>query len=134
MQVRRIEALAVPGREALSVTQHHAAVVRRLYFEMCVIVGHPYHVPPGSTLSCPDDFGLSYRGVFYAGEKTLAVFSYAASGCEALSLSVGPAQVSTLIYSKVALAAQLSLDADLATALGIRADTIHQRTFAPASR
>lgn len=93
---------------------------------MCVIAGHPYHFQSGYATSCPDDFGLTYRGAFYDRKKKIAVFSYAASGCESLSLSVGLNQATTMIFSKAGLAVQPSLDADLATALGIPAGTIHQ--------
>jgi hypothetical protein len=71
---------------------------------------------------------LGFRaGAFYDRDKKIAVFSYAASGCESLSLSVGLNQSTSLIFGKVALAAQPSPDAGLATALGIPADAIHQR-------
>ena len=124
VQVRRTASLS--GRQALSVTERRAAVVRRLYFLMCVIAAHPYHLQSGQAISCPDDFGLSYRGAFYDRKTKIAVFSYAASGCESLSLSVGLNQSASLIFGKVTLAAQPSLDAGLATALGIPADAVHQ--------
>jgi hypothetical protein len=129
MQVRRTVALARPMREILLATERRAPVVRRLFHDMCVIAAHPANLPPGATLSCPDDFGLTYSGVFEAGNKTLATFTYHASGCNALSLSAGPNQASSLIWSKAALAVQPSLDAGLATAFGVRADAIHQYTF-----
>jgi hypothetical protein len=125
VQVRRTASLS--GREALAATERRAALVRRLFFDMCVIAGHPYHLQSGQATSCPDDFGLGYRGAFYDRDKKIAVFSYAASGCESLSLSVGLNQSTSLIFGKVALAAQPSPDAGLATALGIPADAIHQR-------
>ena len=128
--VRRTVRLAAATRQVLLATERRAAVARRLYDNMCVIVGHPAHLPSGATLSYPADFSLFYRGAFYTGSRALAVFSYAASGCNALSLSVGAGQASTLILgNKVALAAQLSLDAGLATVFGVRADTIHQYAF-----
>jgi hypothetical protein len=126
VQVRRTASLS--GGEALSVTERRAAVVRRLYFDMCVIAGHPYHFQPGEAISCPDDFGLTYRGAFYDRKTKIAVFSYAASGCESLSLSVGLNQSTSQIFGKVALAVQPSLDAGLAAALGIPANAIHQRS------
>jgi hypothetical protein len=129
MQVRRTVGLARPMREILLATERRAPVVRRLFHDMCVIAGHPAHLPPGVTLSCPDDFGLTYSGVFEAGNRTLATFTYDASGCNALSLSAGPNQASSLIWSKTALAVQPSLDAGLATAFGVRAGAIHQYTF-----
>jgi hypothetical protein len=128
MQVRRAVELARPMREILLATERRAPVVRRLFHDMCVIAAHPAHLPPGVT-SCPADFGLTYSGVFEAGNRTLATFTYYASGCNALSLSAGPNQASSLIWSKAAEAVQPSLDAGLAAAFGVRADAIHQYTF-----
>jgi hypothetical protein len=129
MQVQRTVRLASPTPRMLLATERRATVVRRLYYSMCVIVGHPAHLPPNATLSCGPDFGLDYRGVFYTGTKALAVFDYASSGCSALSLSAGADQAGGLIWDKAALAAQLPLDAGLATVFGVPVDTIHQYTF-----
>jgi hypothetical protein len=129
VQVRRTGPLARSNSGVLLATERRAAVVRRLYDDMCVIVGHPAHLPNGATLSCGADDGLTYQGVFYMRQRALAVFTYGASGCNALWLSVGTDQASTLIWDKVAQAAQPSMDAGLATVFGVRAETIHQRTF-----
>lgn len=129
VQVRRTVRLATSIQGILLATERRAPVVRRLYYDMCVIAGHPAHLPPNATLSCPGDFGLTYRGVFDTGNTTLAIFTYNASGCNALELDVGPNQASSLIWDKAALAAQLSLDTGLATVFGVQADTIHQYTF-----
>ena len=110
MQVQRTVRLASPTPRMLLATERRATVVRRLYYSMCVIVGHPAHLPPNATLSCGPDFGLDYRGVFYTGTRALAVFDYSASGCSALSLSAGADQAGGLIFDKAALAAQLPLD------------------------
>jgi hypothetical protein len=115
--------------EMLLATERRAPVVRSLYRDMCVIAGHPAHLPRGVTLSCPNDFGLTYTGAFEAGNKTVATFTYNASGCNALSLSAGRNQASSLIWSKAARAVQPSMDAGLASAFGVRADAIHQYTF-----
>jgi hypothetical protein len=122
--------LARPIQGILLATERRAPVARRLYYDMCAIAGHPAHLPPNAAISCPADFGLSYRGVFYTPSRPLAVFSYAASGCSSLSLSVGTDQAGTLICcNKVAVAAQTSLDAGLAIVFGVQVDTIHQGTF-----
>jgi hypothetical protein len=63
-----------------------------LYDDVCLIVSHPADLPPGAVVSCPADFGLTYRGVFYLRRATLALFWYVASGCNGLSLSVGKDQ------------------------------------------
>jgi len=130
VQVRRSVPPARSVSGVLLATERRAGVARRLYDDMCVIAGHPPHLPPNAVLNCPADFGLMYRGVFYLRRQTLAVFTYAASGCNALSLSVGGDQANTLICcNKIALVAQPSLDAGLAAMFGVQAGTIHQRTF-----
>jgi hypothetical protein len=110
----------------LSVTQRDAPLVRRLYDDLCVIVGHPDHVPPGTVISCPADFGLAYSGVFYEAGRKLASFSYRASGCQSIALSVGPDQASTLILGKAAAAEPATFDADFAAVLGVPASTVYQ--------
>jgi hypothetical protein len=99
-----------------------------LYLDACVIAGHPVHLQSGAAISCPADFFLSYSGIFYDGRRKIAAFRYAASGCETLTLSVGQQRATTMIVSgKVVLDTQMSLDAALATALGVPVGTIHRR-------
>jgi hypothetical protein len=137
VQVRRSVALAEPSWGSwvkLSVTQRSAPLVRRLYDDLCVIVGHPYQLPPGAVVDCPDDFGLTYRGVFYAAGRKLASFSYAASGCESITLSVGPQQASTMILGPAAAAEPATFDADFAAVLGVPTAAVHMPPFASGSR
>jgi hypothetical protein len=110
----------------LSVTQSYAAIVRRLYYDFCVIAGHPANLPPGTKFSCPADFGLVYQGVFYAGDRKLAAFKYAASGCQSIWLSAGSEQASTMIIGKSAAAEPASFTADLAAVLGVRPAAVYQ--------
>jgi len=128
VQVRRSVALPEPDWGSwvrLSVTQRSASLVRRLYDDLCVTVAHPYHPPPGAVFNCPADFGLTYSGIFYAAGRKLARFSYGASGCESVALSVGPQQASTMIAGPAAAAEPASFDADLAAVLGVPASTVH---------
>jgi hypothetical protein len=128
VQVRRSVALPEPGWGSwvrLSVTQRSAPLVRRLYDDLCVIVGHPYHLPPGALVNCPADFGLAYTGAFYAAGRKLAGFSYAASGCESITLSVGQQQANTMILGPAAAAEPSTFDADFAAVLGVPASTVH---------
>jgi hypothetical protein len=128
VQVRRTVPVRSNGRDALSVTERRTALVRSLYLDACVIAGHPVHLQSGEATSCPDDFSLGYSGIFYDGRTKIAAFSYAASGCETLTLSVGQQRATTMIVSsKVVLDTQMSLDAALATALGVPVRTIHRR-------
>jgi hypothetical protein len=131
VQVNRTVALARPRVRPLSVTQRRAKLVRRLYYDLCVIVGHPDHPPLGSAISCPADFGLVYAGVFYAGDRKLAAFSYAASGCQGVWLSAGSDQASTMIYGKAAAAEPASFTADLAAVLGVRPALVYQPSSLP---
>ena len=118
--------IARPGVAPLSVTQRHAVIVRRLYYDFCVIVGHPAHLSPGTEIHCPADFGLVYQGVFYAGDRKLAAFTYGASGCQSIRLSAGSEQASTMIIGESAAAEPASLTADLAAVLGVRPAAVYQ--------
>ena len=91
VQVRRTVPPARSNSVLALATERRAAVARRLYDNVCVIAGHPAHMPPGATLSCPADDGLTYQGVFYMRRRTLAAFTYGASGCNALWLCICPA-------------------------------------------
>jgi hypothetical protein len=113
------------GSPELSVTQRRAPLVRRLYYDLCVTVGHPDHLPPGAVVNCPADFGLVYSGVFYAADRKLASFSYEASGCQGIDLSVGPDHASTLILGTAAAAEPAAFDTDFAAVLGVPACSLH---------
>jgi hypothetical protein len=123
--IRRTVALHEPGDwGALSVTQRRASLARRLFFDLCVIVGHPDHFR-GTVMSCPADVGVVYRGVFYGGSRELATFVYWASGCESLQLTAGPSTATTAIVGKAAAAEPASFDTDFAAACGIPPDVVH---------
>ena len=131
VQVHRTVALARLSLRPLSITQRRAKLVRRLYYDLCVIVGHPDSPPPGSAISCPADFGLVYKGVFYARHRKLAAFTLLASGCQTVWLSVGSDQASTMIYGKAAAAEPTSFPADLAAVLGVRPALVYQPSSLP---
>jgi hypothetical protein len=133
VQVRRTVQLRYPGFRPLLVTQRNRAVVRRWFHDVCDIMGHPYLPPSGSVWSCPNDVGLAYEGVFYAGNRRVAVLTYLASGCEGLTLSVGTDQASTMFAGPGAAAAN-RFDADLALVLGVRPGAISQQPAPPIRR
>jgi hypothetical protein len=116
--------LPYPQFRPLLVTQRNPAVVRRWFHDVCDIMGHAYLPPSGSDWSCPADIGLAYQGVFYAGNRTVAVLTYLASGCEGLTLSVGTDETSTMFVGPGADAAW-RFDADLAAVLGVRPGAIN---------
>lgn len=109
--------LMVPaGGGSTSVTQRNRVLVRALFRDFCAAVTHP--VPPGLVLRCPADFGTEYLGTFYDGDRILASFTYAATGCERVSLTAAGKTQSTMVYGRAAAAAP-HLAADMAAVLGL---------------
>ena len=116
--VHRVLHLVEPTRAgALSKTQHNATLVRALFRQLCAAVSHPA-IAKGATLHCPANFGIAYLGTFYDGSRTLAKFSYGASGCELVSLTVGGKTRTTMVIGTASAAAP-KLRADLAAVLGV---------------
>jgi hypothetical protein len=115
--VHRILHLVEPTRAGeLTKTQHNATLVRALFRQLCAAVSHP--AAKGATLHCPGDFGVSYLGTFYDGSRTLAKFTYGASGCQVVSLTVGGKTRTTMVLGTASAAAP-KLRADLAAVLGV---------------
>jgi hypothetical protein len=115
--VHRVIHLVEPSRAgALSKTQHNAALVQALFGQLCAAVSHASAAK--GTVRCPADFGISYTGTFYDGSRTLARFSYGASGCEAVSLTADGKTQSTMVLGAAATAAP-KLRADMAAVLGV---------------
>ncbi len=116
--VHRILHLVEPTRAgALSKTQHNATLVRALFRQLCAAVSHP-SAAKGATLHCPADFGIVYLGTFYDGSRTLAKFSYGASGCETVSLTADGKTRTTMVIGAASAAAP-KLRPDLAAVLGV---------------
>jgi hypothetical protein len=116
--VHRVLHLVEPTRAgALSKTQHNATLVRALFRQLCATVSHPA-AAKGATLHCPGNFGISYLGTFYDGSRTLAKFTYGASGCQTVSLTVGGKTRTTLVIGTASAAAP-KLRADLAAVLEV---------------
>ena len=100
---------------AQAVTQSNVTLVRALFGDFCAAVNHPVARLP--LHMCPADFGISYTGTFYAGQRVLATFTYEASGCARVSVSAGGKTKGTLLIGSAAAAAP-HLKADLAAVLG----------------
>ncbi len=66
----------------------------------------------------PADFGISYLGTFYDGQRTLARFVYGVTGCQVVSLTTGGKTKSTIVLGAAAAAAP-KLRADMAAVLGV---------------
>ena len=116
--VHRVLHLVEPTQgNALSKTQHNATLVRALFRQLCAAVSHP-SAAKGATLHCPADFGIVYLGTFYDGSRTLAKFSYGASGCETVSLTADGKTRTTMVIGAASAAAP-KLRPDLAAVLGV---------------
>ena len=118
MTVHRVIHLVEPTRAgALSKTQHNAALVQALFGQFCAAIRHPSAAK--GLVHCPADFGISYTGTFYDGSRTLAKFSYGASGCEAVSLTADGKTQSTMVLGVSASASAAQLRTDMAAVLEV---------------
>jgi hypothetical protein len=97
-------------------TQRHARLVRALFGDFCAALAHAVSLHPA--IACPVDFGTSYTGTFYAGQRVLATFVYGATGCQRVSLTAAGRTRGTLLIGAAAAAAP-HLRADLAAVLGV---------------
>ena len=113
VSIRHLLHLMVPvdAKPQASTTYRQAAQVRALFGQLCAAVTHP---SPNRVMHCPADIGTEYLGTFYDGSRVLATFSYAASGCERVSVSAAGKTLSTLVYGRAAAAApHLATDLDV---------------------
>ncbi|HEY6294862.1 MAG TPA: hypothetical protein VIX15_04295 [Streptosporangiaceae bacterium] len=102
------------GISVPTVTQSNVTLVRALFRDVCAVVNHPVIRSP--LHMCPADFGISYTGTFYGGQRVLATFTYEASGCARVSVSAAGKTKGTLLIGRAAAAAP-HLEADLAAVL-----------------
>jgi hypothetical protein len=84
-------------------TAREPALVRALFRDFCDAVAHPEAT--SVLVHCPADFGTDYTGVFYDGNRMLARYTYAASGCQQVGIIVGSTTRSTLVAGRAAAAA-----------------------------
>jgi len=110
---------------ALSQTQTDPAKVRALFRDFCLVLSHRETVT-GRAISCPDAFGLGYKGTFYAGRQVLATYVYTASGCQDVTVTAAGTSQSALVFGSAAKAAP-DLEPDMARALGMSV----QQAFQP---
>ena len=113
VSIRHLLHLMVPvdTKPQASTTYRQTAQVRALFGQLCAAVTHP---APNQLMHCPADIGTEYLGTFYDGSRVLATFSYAASGCERVSVTSAGKTLSTMVYGRAAAAAP-----HLATDLGV---------------
>jgi hypothetical protein len=122
--VHRVLHLVEPTRAAaLAKTQHNVTLVRALFGQFCAALQHPS--TSKGIVRCPAEYGISYLGTFYDGQRTLAKFVYGASGCQTVSLTAGGKTKSTMVLGAAATAAP-KLRADMAAVLGVPSLAIAQ--------
>jgi hypothetical protein len=114
--ISRLAHLVLPRTNApLEATSRQRALVRALFRDFCDAVTHPEAA--SAVMHCPADFGNDYAGVFYDGNRVLASFTYAASGCQRVGIIVGRTTQSTLLAGRAAAAAP-HLASDWSAVLG----------------
>ena len=122
--VHRVMHLVEPTRAgALAKTQRNVTLVRALFGQFCAALQHPS--TSKGIVRCPAEYGISYLGTFYDGQRTLAKFVYGASGCQIVSLTAGGKTKSTMVLGAAATAAP-KLRADMAAVLGVPSLAIAQ--------
>jgi len=100
-------------------TDTKPATVRALFRDFCQILSHKDNST--GMISCPNDIGLAYSGTFYDGTRPLASYTYAASGCEVVTVTPathGAKPESAMVFGTAADAAP-GLHADMAGVLGL---------------
>jgi hypothetical protein len=111
---REMRLMAPVGTNPISAAYHPAAQVRDLFGQLCAAVTHP---APAGMMHCPAEGGTDFIGTFYDGSRVLATFTYAASGCERVSVTAAGKTLATMVYGRAAAAAP-RLAADLAAIVG----------------
>jgi hypothetical protein len=110
--------LVEPTRaDSMVVTQTNPATVRALFRDFCQVVSHK---SSRVGVECPMDIGLAYGGTFYDGTRPLASYTFAATGCEIVSVTsaaAGAKPDSAMVIGAAAAAAP-NLRADMAKVLG----------------
>src|SRR6516225_1394995 len=119
---REMRLMAPVGTNPISATYHQAAQVRALFGQLCAAVTHP---APTQMLHCPADIGTDFIGTFYDGSRVLATFTYAASGCERVSVTAAGKTLATMVYGRAAAAAP-QLATDLAAIMGAQKPGVMQ--------
>ena len=102
--------------------QRQATAVRALFGDFCAALAHAD--VPQAPIDCPADFGTSYAGTFYDGQRTLATFVYNVGGCPRLQLTASGRTRGTLLLGTAAAAAP-HLKADMAAVLGLSVSQVY---------
>jgi len=100
---------------SFTMTQRKPALVRALFSDFCKLIAHPYR--GNHPMDCPASLGISYSGTFFDGQRKLATFDYAASGCQNVRVGEAGKSTFTLVFGAAATAAP-HLENDMAAVLG----------------
>jgi hypothetical protein len=95
-------------------TYHEVTQVRALFGQLCAAVTHPART---MLMHCPADIGTEFSGTFYDGSRVLATFTFAAMGCERVSVTAAGKTLATMMYGPAAAAAP-HLVTDLVALMG----------------
>jgi hypothetical protein len=117
VSIRREMRLEPPpaGANRVSTTTYHGATqVQALFGQLCAAVTHPART---MLMHCPVDIGTEFFGTFYDGSRVLATFTFAAMGCERVSVTAAGKTQATMVYGPAAAAAP-DLATDLAAIVG----------------
>jgi hypothetical protein len=95
-------------------TYHQVPQLRALFGQLCAAVTHPAR---NLLMHCPADRGTEFVGTFFDGPRELARFTFAASGCERVSVTAAGKTLATMVYGSAAAAAP-HLASDLAAVVG----------------
>jgi hypothetical protein len=110
----RLEPPPAGTNPARTTTYHEVAQVRALFGQLCAAVTHPART---MLMHCPADMGTEFFGTFYDGTRVLATFTFAAMGCERVSVTAAGKTLATMVYGPAAAAAP-HLGTDLAAIMG----------------
>lgn len=110
----RLEPPPVGTNRVSTATYHEATQVRALFGQLCAAVTHSART---LLMHCPADMGTEFFGTFYDGSRVLATFTFAAMGCERVSVTAAGKTLATMVYGPAAAAAP-HLATDLAAIMG----------------
>ena len=110
-----LPSMSTTGTSPLSsIVYHQIPQLRALFGQLCAAVTHPAR---NLLMHCPADIGGEFFGTFYDGSRVLATFTFAASGCERVSVTAAGKTLATMVYGSAAAAAP-RLASDLAAIVG----------------
>jgi hypothetical protein len=108
------------GFTPITVERHNTRLASKLLHDFCVTELKQEH--PSGEFSCPEDFGLRYRGQFLAAGKQIADFTWDASGCQVLYLTIqGRRTVNTWLVEAASIASP-TMDTDFQHVLRLRCE------------